>query len=155
MQIITGNLIELANEGRFTNIVHGCNCQSTMSSGVAKAIRTAFPRAYTADVELHMAATDRLGTVSSTKVEAVYTGDDFRVINAYTQLWYGRGGNRYVNYQAVRACFKYISLNYCGIGTITAYPLIGCGLGGGDWDVISSIIDEEMGDNIHYLVKLK
>jgi len=155
MKVITGDLIEMANEGRFTNVVHGCNCQATMGAGVARAIKVAFPRAYAADVELHMTATDRLGTVSSAKAEAMYTGDDFRVINAYTQLWYGRGGKRYVSYHAVRACFKYISLNYCGIGTITAYPLIGCGFGGGNWDIISSIIDEEMGDNTHYLVKLK
>lgn len=154
MEVITGDLIELAREGRFSNIVHGCNCYTTMGAGIAKSIKQMFPRAYAADVELDLSPANRLGCISSASVEADYVGEEFRVINAYTQLHYGRG-KMHVDYNAVRMCFRAISLYHCGVGTITAYPLIGCGLAGGDWNIISKIIDEEMGSNIHYLVKLK
>lgn len=154
MQIITGDLIELAREGRFTNIVHGCNCFGVMGAGIALAIKQAFPRAYVADKNFPLSANCRLGSVSTTLVEADYVGEDFRVINAYTQYGYGRS-KAHVDYDAVRNCFRSIKYHYAGPGTITAYPYIGCGLAGGDWNIVSRIIDDEMGDSVHYLVKLK
>jgi len=154
MQVITGDLIELAREGRFTNIVHGCNCFGKMGAGIAKAIKKAFPRAYKADLNFGLSVSNRLGNISTAMVEADYTGDDLRVINAYTQYAYG-SGRANIDYDALRRCFKHIKYHYGGVGTITAYPYIGCGLAGGDWNIVSRIIDEEMGDSIHYLVKLK
>ena len=154
MKIITGDLIKLANEGRFTNIVHGCNCFNTMGAGVAKAIRSAFPRAYEVDQSSGRGDASKLGTISSTLVEASETGEDLRVINAYTQFRYGRNG-QHVDYEAVRSCFRIIKEQYAVPGSITAYPLIGCGLAGGDWNIISEIINTELIDREHYLVKLR
>ena len=64
------------------------------------------------------------------------------VVNAYTQYNFGKVKRQYVDYDAVRSCFKEIKTTFSGhrIG----FPLIGAGLGGGDWDVISRIIDEEL-----------
>jgi len=153
MKTITGNLVTLANEGRFSNIIHGCNCFNTMGAGVAKAIRWAFPQAYRVDQRSKKGDSRKLGTVSSALVEASEAGDDLRVINAYTQFRYGRGG-QHVDYEAVRSCFSIIREQYAVPGSITAYPLIGCGLAGGDWNIISDIIDTELIDREHYLVKL-
>ena len=36
---------------------------------------------------------------------------------------------------------------------VHGYPLIGAGLAGGDWAIISKIIDEELKDENHTLVK--
>ena len=153
MEIITGDLIKLANEGEFTSIVHGCNCFSTMGAGIAKAIKLTWPRAYQADARCRLKPEQRLGKISSAMVEAEKTGEDFRVINAYTQYRWGRG-KRQVDYSAVRACFKLINSQFGGPGTVIGFPLIGCGLAGGDWNIISRIIDDELGDTLHYLVKL-
>jgi len=40
-------------------------------------------------------------------------------------------------------------------GQRIGYPLIGAGLAGGDWKVISKIIEEELGDEKHTLVEYK
>lgn len=36
---VVGDLLDLALKGEFNVIVHGCNCNCTMNSGVAKALR--------------------------------------------------------------------------------------------------------------------
>ena len=48
-----GNLIDLAEQGEFDVIVHGCNCQNTMGSGIAKEIKERYPLAYRADSNMH------------------------------------------------------------------------------------------------------
>lgn len=154
MKVITGDLIEMAREGRFSSIVHGCNCFSTMASGIALAIKQQFPRAYMADKDFPMSPANKLGNISSAMVEADYVGEDFRVINAYTQFRYGRVNKVFVDYEALRSCFNTIKREYGSIGSIIAYPYIGCGLAGGDWKVVSRIIDEELDGCNHCLIKL-
>ena len=44
-----GNLIDMAEAGEFDVIVHGCNCQNTMGSGIAKEMRARYPGVYQAD----------------------------------------------------------------------------------------------------------
>lgn len=50
MNVIKGDLIKLALDGRFDVIVHGCNCQCAMGAGIAKSIKETFPEAYKADL---------------------------------------------------------------------------------------------------------
>lgn len=45
MNIVHGDLIQLALAGQFDVIIHGCNCFCTMGAGIAKAIRQEFPEA--------------------------------------------------------------------------------------------------------------
>jgi len=53
--------------------------------------------------------------------------------------------------EAIRSVFKKIKSNYPGrkIG----YPKIGAGLAGGDWNIISEIIEEELKNENHVLVE--
>ncbi|RYD20572.1 MAG: hypothetical protein EOP88_14530 [Verrucomicrobiaceae bacterium] len=39
MKTVAGDLIQLAKNGEFDLIVHGCNCMCTMGAGVAKGIK--------------------------------------------------------------------------------------------------------------------
>lgn len=81
----SGNLIDLAFDGHFDVIVHGCNCMHTMSAGIAKEIKRRIPQAYEADLKTEKADHRKLGTLSACK------DDGFLVINAYTQYSYGMG----------------------------------------------------------------
>ena len=45
MKIIEGDLIQLALDGEFDLIIHGCNCFCSMGAGIAKSIREIFPEA--------------------------------------------------------------------------------------------------------------
>ena len=89
-----GNLIDMAEQGLFDIIVHGCNCFNTMGSGIAKEIRARYPEAYEADTryDAQIGATWRykkLGNYSS----AVVSENMFQIIIAYTEYSYNGSGS--------------------------------------------------------------
>lgn len=136
MKIVKGNLIKMAKEGKFDVIAHGCNCFCTMGSGIAKQIKDEFPKAYEADLDTISGDKSKLGYIGTAIIEEY----NFDVANAYTQYRYGPG--LHTDYKAVRSCMSLIKKWYAGkrIGL----PQIGCGLGGGDWEIVRNIIEEEL-----------
>ena len=62
MNIVCGDLIELAKTGSFDVIIHGCNCQCRMGRGIALTIKQQFPEAYTADCQTEIGDSAKLGT---------------------------------------------------------------------------------------------
>lgn len=125
-------------------ILHGCNAQGVMGSGVALAIRKKYPSAYAAYIASIQHDGMQLGRVTYAEQE-----DGKTIFNGITQEYYGKDGRRYVDYQAITDVIwlinKYaVSLNKIKESYIpVAMPKIGAGLGGGDWDIISEIIEEQ------------
>ncbi|HEV7278792.1 MAG TPA: hypothetical protein VGN57_01160 [Pirellulaceae bacterium] len=146
-RVLHGDLIKLALAGRFDAIVHGCNCRHTMGGGIAWQIKNAFHEAEDADLATEYAAREKLGTLSTATV--VRDGREFTVVNAYTQFEPGASAD----YDAIRSCFQEIKRRFAGMRI--GYPRIGAGIGGGDWSVISAIIDEELAGEDHTLVEFQ
>jgi len=149
---LIGNLIDLAEQGHFNVIVHGCNCFHTMGAGIAKEIKQRYPDAYKADITRTIKGDKgKLGAFTWADVQAP-SGHPFRIVNAYIQYRYGKGGP-HINYTAVKQCFQIIQREYWDkrIG----YPKIGAGLAGGDWNIIQTIINEELKGFTHQLVTFK
>lgn len=153
MNEIKGDLIELALNGRFDLIIHGCNCQCQMGKGIALTIKNRFPAAYHADCETEKGSREKLGSYSFANIENVANSvNPLTIVNAYTQFdWRGKGVK--ADYQAIRSVMQKIKQDFPGkrIG----YPLIGAGLAGGDWDKIAKIIDQELDGENHTLVRFK
>jgi len=149
MKVIKGDLITLAEEGVFDVIIHGANCQCTMNSGIAKQIRVRHPRAYEMDLRTIKGDKFKLGSYSVAITETLKS-EPFFIVNAYTQDKYGTD-KMYVNYVSLRRVFNSIGRAFDGhrIG----YPKIGAGLAGGNWGIISKIIDEELAGLDHTLVE--
>lgn len=148
MNKVKGNLISLAQKGEFDVIIHGCNCFCTMGAGIAKQIKSTFPEAYEADLKTVKGDKDKLGTI--TFAEVVTPNGKLIVVNGYTQYnWKGRG--RKVDYIAVKNVFKAVKNQFSGLKI--AYPAIGAGLAGGDWNTIEGIIDEELEGENHTFVE--
>ena len=142
-----GNLIDMAEQGLFDIIVHGCNCFNTMGSGIAKEIRARYPEAYEADTryDAQIGAALRykkLGNYSS----AVASENMFQIINAYTQYNYNGSGT---NGEVFNDVFEYDSFKLilqkllhfygnCNFG----FPYIGMGLAGGDKDRIIAMLED-------------
>jgi len=147
MKTINGDLIQLALNGDFDVIVHGCNCFCTMGAGIAKSIKQRFRRAYQADLNTVKGDKSKLGSYSLAVIEI----DDRKVyiINAYTQYHWKGTGNK-VDYDSIRSIFAKIKVQFSG--KRIAYPLIGAGLGGGDWQIIKKIIETELKNENHTLV---
>jgi O-acetyl-ADP-ribose deacetylase (regulator of RNase III) len=149
MKRIKGDLIHLAKEGQFDLIVHGCNCFCTMGAGIAKQIRTRFPQAWEADLATVSGDESKLGSYSKACINT--PSGQLHVINAYTQYHYS-GDGLLVDYDAVEKVFTALKKQFSGkrIG----YPKIGAGLAGGDWKIISEIIDSALDGEAHTLVEL-
>lgn len=126
-----GDLIQMADEGKFDVIVHGCNCHCTMGAGIAKLIKDKWPEAYAADLRTKSGDRSKLGTFSLAQV------GDLTIINLYSQYNYTRDKVD-VEYEALESGFQRIREAYPGkrIGL----PLIGVGLAGGNWAIVREII---------------
>jgi O-acetyl-ADP-ribose deacetylase (regulator of RNase III) len=127
-------------------IIHGCNCQGVMGSGVALAIRNRFPKAYRDYVNLY--ATQGLYLGFGQFVECKDKLGSKWIFNAFTQEYYGRVPNtQYCDYKAIENCFETVK-EFCSAKEFGAFamPKIGCGLGGGDWQVVLKIIEKVFSD---------
>lgn len=134
-----GNLIDMAEAGMFDVIVHGCNCQNTMGSGIAKELRARYPGVYEADciaTKQWKNPVAKLGNFSTYATSG--KGYPFVVINAYTQLHYLPRGIDHFEYESFFVILKkLITLG----GVRFGFPYIGMGLAGGDAKRITSMIE--------------
>ena len=121
-------------------ILHGCNCQGKMGSGVAKAVREKYPVVFDEYEELHRTRGLKLGSILPVKV-----GKDKWVVNCMTQKFYGYDGKQYVSYDAVWECLHRVA-SMASKEYKIAMPKIGCGLAGGDWEVVRKIVEDELKD---------
>jgi O-acetyl-ADP-ribose deacetylase (regulator of RNase III) len=126
-------------------IVHGCNCFGSFGAGIALAIKNRYPVAY--KVYRYVYETDglKLGEICSAEVEP-----SKYIVNANTQR--NTGAGRQISYDAIVKCFEEVN-NLAKIiraeqGTLDiVFPMIGAGLGGGNWNIIEKIIDETVSDD--------
>lgn len=149
MKIVSGDLIKLAKQGFFEVIVHGCNCFCRMGSGIALQIKQSFPEAYKADCQTDSGDANKLGTITKA-ITLNGEGIPLVIVNGYTQFGYGTN-QRQVDYDALRRVFREVKRQFPD--KKVGYPRIGAGLAGGDWDIISQIIDGELEGVDHCLVE--
>ena len=145
---VNGDLIEMAKAGKFDAIVQGCNCFHRMGSGIAKQIAREFPNAVKVDKELTKYG-DYLKLGKTSIAECPTENGSVMVFNAYTQFKYGQSDGQYdlnvhVDYNAIYRVFSEINKNYNGLKI--GFPMIGAGLANGNWDIISDIIVNVVGD---------
>lgn len=128
-------------------IVHGCNCQGVMGAGIALEVKNRFPMAFHEYDRVHRSRGLKLGEICFAEV-----APNKFIINANTQEGYSRVG-RQVSYDAIADCFtEVVKLaktleTHRGVKLEIIFPMIGAGLGGGDWKVISAIIDAVVPDD--------
>ena len=146
MKTISGDLIELGRRGKFDIIVHGCNCFHAMGSGIAGQLARIFPGP-SGPVEIDKRTSlygdrDKLGTYT-VAYGTTYNDDDFIIVNGYTQFRTASPSEPSpVDYKAIRSVFSNLAAQVVSLRI--GYPAIGAGLAGGDWSIISQIIDEEL-----------
>lgn len=147
-----GNLLESSCD----IICHQVNCQRVMKSGIAKQIRDKWPKVYEDycyninymyENDFATKSSDLLGMISWTELcEKKY------IMNFFSQDKYYPRSICHTDYNAFTKCCKALKkfieeykLNKDDI-TIGFPYKIGCGLAGGDWSIVSKIIEEEFQD---------
>ena len=135
-------------------IVHQVNCQKVMGSGIAKQIRDRWPDVYSDycnfidygfDNGVCRYSYDFLGSTQFVFVNGKI------VVNFFSQDQYLPRGVCHTNYEAFRTCCQNlkhnIKLRCIDGGSVIGFPYkIGCGLAGGDWSIVSKIIEEELSE---------
>lgn len=135
MERVKGNLIDLAEQGEFDLIVHGCNCFHAMGGGIAREISHRYPEAEAADDATEMGSREKLGDFSFATVNN--QGHSFIIVNAYTQYRWS-GTQDVFEYEAFEAflnrlhTFMYSLSNQLPGAVRVGFPKIGCGLAKGD-----------------------
>ena len=143
---------------------HQVNCQGRMASGIAKSIKTRWHRVYEDYIALCTKREEEiyqmcggldwtetlLGEIQLVQVEA-----DKTVINMFAQQYYGYSGKRYTSYDGFWSCLGKIR-EQVPTGSKIGFPdHIGCGLGGANWKVILTMIEEALNDYDVYIYKLE
>lgn len=136
---VKGDLLTLAKAGKFDIIVHGCNCQNTMGSGIAAQIKAQYPEAFQADWEYDQQMARRrynkLGNFTWAS-----TSDGFKIINAYTQFHYLPRNVDHFEYASFKLILQKLVYYYGNYDF--GLPYIGMGLAGGDKFRIQQLLDE-------------
>ena len=140
MKTLYGDIFEYMDQGCFDIVLNGANCFNTMGAGIAKQFKNKYPSVYEIDQKTKKGDKSKLGGYTLALIKTK-TFHDVSIINAYTQYHYG--GGRCADYTAIRNVFNLVSQNFSKEIRI-GYPMIGAGLAGGDWQIISKIIDEEL-----------
>lgn len=156
IHFIKGNLLEADVD----YICHQVNCQGRMNSGIAKSIREKWPIVYYEYMEkyFNMLPEYLLGDIQIVGLWGDYYATDFHqsVINMFAQQHYGYDGKRYTSYDAFWSCLGKIK-EVVPVGSKIGFPdHIGCGLGGANWKVIETMIEEVLAaDYDVYIYKLE
>ena len=143
VKYIDGNIVKLFLEGN--HVAHGCNCFHLMGAGVAGQLAKAYPPILEVDKsDTFLGDTEKLGNYT----KAVGKKGQF-CFNLYTQFDPGRN----LDYGALANSM--INLNKWAENLLvppTVYmPRIGCGIAGGDWEKVKTLINI-FTDNVRIII---
>lgn len=142
---VKGNLLD----SNCDYICHQVNCRGVMGSGIAKQIRDRFPYVYRFYrdryenvLRINMSPDKMLGSADIVRIP----NDGRHIVNMYSQRSYGHDGKRYTSYKAFSFILNQLKDDIPTECTIGFPKYIGCGLGGGNWQIISGLIEDILGD---------
>lgn len=142
MNIVKGDLLDLAENGEFDIIVHGANCFCTMGGGIARQIRKRYPAVYEADCATKVGDYNKLGTYTKCKVDPKNHRSTFWVVNAYTQFEFNSSGKTADVFEYVSFSMILQKLAHQFPKNRFGFPKIGMGLAGGDEDIIMILLED-------------
>ena len=134
-------------------ICHQVNCQGVMGSGIAKTIKETFPKVYRVFKNSYRNGDAKLGSIdivivtNDTEAKQHEFAPISVVVNFYSQYNYLPRGVNHTDYEAFKTCIKKLKTY---IQTILPMSIrigfpdhIGCGLAGGNWNIIKQILEDE------------
>ena len=136
-------------------LVHQVNYQGVMGAGLALQIKNRFPGVFYKYQEVcnHLSwqQIQDAGAVDFVQYDYL-DGEPFYVANLFGQKHYGKS-HKNPDYIAMRNGIKTIS-RFATIHNLSvAIPYgLGCGLGKGDWNIVSKMIEEIFPDDVLYTI---
>lgn len=140
VKFIDGDILSKRSEDELTYICQQVNCRGVMGAGLALQIRNKWPVVYRRYLGLCYGSDgNKLGMY-----QEVLVGPKLYIVNLFGQDGYGRS-ERQTNYAALAAAlfslFKDCAQKNRDATIRLPYGL-GCGLAGGDWNMVLTIISD-------------
>lgn len=122
-------------------IAHQANCRGSMGKGLALQIKNTYPSVYHEYRRDYFRKKLVLGEITYTKIfEGLY------IVNLMGQDHY-RGKPPLTNYGALTFCLGKLGMLSESLRLPVYVPYnLGCGLAGGDWEVVSELIEKILPD---------
>lgn len=134
-------------------ILHQVNCMGVMGTGIAKAIRDKYPVVFSAYTKHCFGKTpwSLLGNF-----QLVQVSQDLYIGNVFGQQRYGRS-TRQTDYDAVQESLIQMRVDiHPHLEHLPIfYPKMGCVNAGGDWNIVSAILNECLDGLDHKLMELR
>lgn len=157
-----GDIFKAMRQGEHRVMGHGCNCMNTMGAGIAPLVAAECPGAESADKLTKKGDTEKLGTLTYGIKQYPGLDHESYFMNLYTQYDYSRNRSMYtgraVSYDAVEMCALSVRSRLNSTPSLRdvdhpfCIPLIGAGLGGGDWSIIVKLFSKHIDNMTVYVL---
>lgn len=141
MKVINGDILTPnGDKNKIIIVCHQVNCMGVMGAGLALQIKNKFPDVYEQYKSRCKMIKKGIGGLGD--VQYCSTKSGYIIANIFSQYNYGYKVC-HTDYIALKNAFSYIA--YCYPNAAIRIPYrIGCGLAGGDWNIVKKIIEESL-----------
>lgn len=137
IKMVTGDILSPNDTDKITVICHQVNCKGVMGSGLAKQVREKYPQVF----EEYKKKCHDYGSMNLGDCQWLFVGHSRFIANIFGQDSYGRD-RCYTDYVALHKAFDSL-YKLTGSNVVVRIPYkIGCGLGGGNWNVVQDMINK-------------
>ncbi|MBZ9622913.1 macro domain-containing protein [Clostridium sp. FP2] len=151
IKIVEGNILNATEDV----ICQQVNCQGVMGAGLAKQIRNKYPEVYPLYKRFCEGCENNDRRTLLGEIQTIPVSDGKVIANLFGQYNYGRD-KQYTDYKALRECLEGMLRMVSMFDDSIAIPYeIGCGLAGGDWNIVYKIIEDVFKDYEVTLYKFK
>lgn len=130
-------------------IIQQVNCMGVMGSGLAKTIVERYPEVLL--LYKNRAKAIRRGQSKMGDAQIIECNDGTYVCNLFSQYSYGYDGRLYTKYEAMYSALEKVGKYFHGKKIAVPFRL-GCDLGGGDWEIVSLMIEKLLGETDNRIV---
>lgn len=143
MREVIGDILTPADAGNPVVVCHQVNCMGVMGAGLAKQIKNRFPNAFRIyKSQCNAWSHCPSGNLGYAQFYNASEEAGYFIANIFGQITYGTG-RRQTDYDAIREGLRRVA-NAFPKSTVRIPYKMGCGLGGGDWDIVLDIIQDTL-----------
>lgn len=134
-------ICNLEDYGKADVICHQVNCMGKFGSGCALSIKNKYPEVYR-EYAKACETNDKRSLLG--KCLICKKNDGGFVANIFGQYKYGRDGKQYTEYRKLESGLIELRdfMRDNGLKSVAFPYKIGCGLGGGNWEIVSGVIED-------------
>lgn len=142
MKTVIGDILISNTEDKEVVVCHQVNCKGVMGAGLAKQVKQKFPAVFQLYKDKCRLIEAGIGGIGDVQFCCLLADEGYILTNVFGQNGYGRT-KCHTDYEALHKAFEKIAMAFPN-ATVRIPYLMGCGLGGGNWEIVTTIINETL-----------